>query len=1359
MAAPAFQSDGGEVFANANNNTAVTIPLPGTRPNGSVLLLIAWCRLITATITTPSGYTLLSTFTSGTASGGRIWVYGRIVDGSETAPTLVTTGATGTSGDLAGAAIFCYSDVDTSGGISSIFDGTPTTTDAAGTTTCTYPALTTSLTDSTVVRFLARFRDAVDTFTPTATWNEREDAGSTNRTGGQFHLQDKAPGASGSQASVTVAPSNTTSARYLAVTLALKPLVPKQTGVAQISLAAGSDPATRTAHAIKVRARVTAGPGASTIRAALYEGGTNRSGDLESSGLTTSLADYTLSIPDASAANITDYSNLEIRIWGYNADATVRTFEVDQIWLEIPAAASTPKSGTDSNGTTTENAARSAAISGTDSGSGTETATDRYLASSTDNNGTTTESATYQFLRSGTDANGVTTELAARSAVIAATADAGAGSEASALTAQIPSSDASGAGAQSAAFTYLAASSDSGSGSESATVTVPIAASDNGSGSEAATMLYLASGSDSGTATAEDVYFVKRQGFIDNTGIGTDTSTLAASIPSADSGSGSESGSVFVGGASVSGTDSGNGFDRVGAVAAVIDNFNRANSGSLGAGWTPLTTDGGLTIAGNEVASTAAAHLGNYRNDQIYSDDQYAEIEVTSTPLAAGDFIGVMARAKNGGRDFYTVFYGALVSDGGVGHENLYLYKRVNDGFAGAGGGFLSFGQTKVEIGTLSPGDKIRIEAIGPNIRAYVNGVLILQGVDFDHLSGGAPGVFAYGFSHLDNFKGGDLSPVSAPAIVSDNFNRADGANFGGSAQWVKANIAPSVASNRIAGQGSTTVGGAFVGIFGDTQASQITGMTIPGGAWVGVSVRDMAPTQQQYLAIAYNAGPPIVSLYKQNGYGNYTQLGSSYTIPGGTISGSDILRIEAVGSTITAKYNGVTAVSVTDTFIPGGGAPGLAIWDAASADDWQGEHSRVLIPALIATIPATDNNGATTEASTLAVAVAGSDSNGATTESGSTAIGTVFKTDSDNGAGSETAARSAVLTGTDTGAGSETAVPQAVLTGADSNATWVESALSSAFKADNDSATSVESATYRYSLSSTDSGVGADALSSIGVSGSDASNAGTDAGSRQGFYAVTDAGSGSDSSALVAAVTGADSGSGTDSGGVLGGQVFMTGLDTGTGIEVVTAFAKATIDAGIGADLVTQMAKVSIDAGSSSENAARSALIAALDSGNGTDIVSAFARALSDAGSGTDIVSLLARTVTDAGVGSDSSQLTQLLFVTDQNVSADNAVLRAFLIDVDTGASDDIATLGDLHAGHDFGFGADNALAFEHIERFVQELLSAVGQKPTLVSAGEKNGHVMTTTAQKPRLTSAEEESGRIVTTTIEKPKLLSGR
>ena len=229
----AYESDGPVSFPASNSNAAITVALPATRPLGSVLLMVVCSRLISDTIgTAPVGYTLLTGFpkSSGTASGGRIWVYARVVDGTESAPTVACSSAvTGNSGDLWCASLYCYSGVDTSGGIQGIVDGAATVQDASGTTTCTYPALTITNADSMLLRFLWRIRDAADTFTPTATWNEREDIGSTVRTGGQHHFQDKLATASGAQATVTVAPSNTTAARYLAITMALKAIRPPKT--------------------------------------------------------------------------------------------------------------------------------------------------------------------------------------------------------------------------------------------------------------------------------------------------------------------------------------------------------------------------------------------------------------------------------------------------------------------------------------------------------------------------------------------------------------------------------------------------------------------------------------------------------------------------------------------------------------------------------------------------------------------------------------------------------------------------------------------------------------------------------------------------------------------------------------------------------------------------------------------------------------------------------------------------------------------------------------------------------------------------------------------------------------------------
>lgn len=107
------------------------------------------------------------------------------------------------------------------------------------------------------------------------------------------------------------------------------------TGVAKLSLASGSTPATRTDHAISVKARVTAGTG--RLFARLYEGTTPRSGIL-SQALSTTLTTYSLAIADADAATISSYSDLELRIWGGAEDGAARVFEVSEASLSIPAA-------------------------------------------------------------------------------------------------------------------------------------------------------------------------------------------------------------------------------------------------------------------------------------------------------------------------------------------------------------------------------------------------------------------------------------------------------------------------------------------------------------------------------------------------------------------------------------------------------------------------------------------------------------------------------------------------------------------------------------------------------------------------------------------------------------------------------------------------------------------------------------------------------------------------------------------------------------------------------------------------------------------------------------------------------------
>lgn len=108
------------------------------------------------------------------------------------------------------------------------------------------------------------------------------------------------------------------------------------TAVARISLASGMNPTTRTDHKLCFRARKTSGSVPVHLWAALYQGSTNRSGDLVSGDLTTSLALYVLPVPDASAASISSYSDLELRFWGESPQGSTTSVEVADAWVELP---------------------------------------------------------------------------------------------------------------------------------------------------------------------------------------------------------------------------------------------------------------------------------------------------------------------------------------------------------------------------------------------------------------------------------------------------------------------------------------------------------------------------------------------------------------------------------------------------------------------------------------------------------------------------------------------------------------------------------------------------------------------------------------------------------------------------------------------------------------------------------------------------------------------------------------------------------------------------------------------------------------------------------------------------------------
>jgi len=193
------------------------------------------------------------------------------------------------------------------------------------------------------------------------------------------------------------------------------------------------------------------------------------------------------------------------------------------------------------------------------------------------------------------------------------------------------------------------------------------------------------------------------------------------------------------------------------SVTSATDNFN-ITDGSLSPNWTDMS-DGGLTISSQEVVGTngIGGNSGDMRTEESYTSNQYSEIQVSSTPLSGGQWIGPMVRAQSNGDVYNCIYYW------NNGNPYLQVFKRIS----GTWTGFNSYAS-----GALAAGTKIRLEAIGSTLVVYVNGVEKITAHDTS-LTGGAPGIMADGTPKADNWAGGN-APDFAVNYLSTDANGVD---------------------------------------------------------------------------------------------------------------------------------------------------------------------------------------------------------------------------------------------------------------------------------------------------------------------------------------------------------------------------------------------------------------------------------------------------------------------------------------------------------------------------------------------------------------------------------------------------------
>jgi Putative esterase len=195
-----------------------------------------------------------------------------------------------------------------------------------------------------------------------------------------------------------------------------------------------------------------------------------------------------------------------------------------------------------------------------------------------------------------------------------------------------------------------------------------------------------------------------------------------------------------------------------GGTGTATDNFNRAN-GALGANWTAMS-DGALTIASQVVKGGNGAYSGDIRTAETYGADQSSQVEVTSTQLSGGQWIGPAVRASSGGSNLYLGIY---FWNGGS--PDLMLFKRTSGSFTQLGSSY--------PVSALAAGTQLTLTAVGSTITFAQNGTARITATDTS-LTSGAPGIMAYGTGTADNWAGnstgtgtGTTGPYTVGGTVS----------------------------------------------------------------------------------------------------------------------------------------------------------------------------------------------------------------------------------------------------------------------------------------------------------------------------------------------------------------------------------------------------------------------------------------------------------------------------------------------------------------------------------------------------------------------------------------------------------------
>jgi Putative esterase len=391
-----------------------------------------------------------------------------------------------------------------------------------------------------------------------------------------------------------------------------------------------------------------------------------------------------------------------------------------------------------------------------------------------------------------------------------------------------------------------------------------------------------------------------------------------------------------------------------GGTGTATDDFNRAN-GALGSSWTAMS-DGAMTISSQVVAGGNSGQSGDTRTAEAYTSNQYSQVQVTSTQLTGGQWIGPAVRSQNSGQNLYLGIY-----FWNSGSPQLRLYKRTSGGFTQLGASFAT--------SALATGATLKLTATGTTISFLLNGTPVITVTDTS-LTGGAPGIVAFGTAKADNWAGGNiaggasftvggtLSGLSGTVVLNDNGGDALSLTANGAFAFATPVPAGSpynvTVASAPAGQTCAVSGGSGTVGSGNVTTVGVTCTTSPPTIYsVGGTVSGLSGT-----VVLQDNGADSLSLTASGSFAFATKLasGAAYAVTVRTQPTGQTCAVSGGSGTVGSAN--VTTVVVTCTASSGGGsglqvqflstdASGVQHYQVTSPDNGPGPQTlRVLQPS-----------------------------------------------------------------------------------------------------------------------------------------------------------------------------------------------------------------------------------------------------------------------------------------------------------------------------------------------------------------------------------------------------------------------------